>query len=157
MRERCLCGILGTAFHFFFYLLLFVFFYIFFHHLIVLSFAECLRSVWDSSSLFIYFCNSSWFDSYSFGVHYTAATRRWLWIFFYSTKKTNPKPLYFGVTAQLSVSHFQNRVRFQRSVVRPDNVSAFMRLDQHIESSLEKHHSTLRIDEALSHCRTKDV
>lgn len=54
-------------------------------------------------------------------------------------KKKHLEHFYFGETSQLSVSHFQNRVRerYRRIIVRSDNVSAFLRLDQCFESSYE--------------------
>lgn len=64
-------------------------------------FEICLRFFFQPFYLFLL-----WFDSYSVGVHYTAATRRWLWIFFYSRKKktkNNPtKPQATFISSRLS-------------------------------------------------------
>lgn len=114
---------------------------------VTLSFPECLRSVWDFFFFPAYLSIPLhliwlWFDRCT--LHCCHHRRRRLWSFFYSTKKKkNEKKhlqhFYFGETSQLSVSHFQNRVRerYRRIIVRSDNVSAFLRLDQCFESSYE--------------------
>lgn len=115
---------------------------------VTLSFPECLRSVWDFfffSSLFIY---SSSFDlTLIWSVYITLLpppTEATLELLLQHKKKRPKKKkhlehFYFGETSQLSVSHFQNRVRerYRRIIVRSDNVSAFLRLDQCFESSYE--------------------
>lgn len=122
----------------------------FFHHLIVSHvefsrmFEICLRFFFFSS-LFIY---SSSFDlTLIWSVYITLLpppTEATLELLLQHKKKRPKKKkhlehFYFGETSQLSVSHFQNRVRerYRRIIVRSDNVSAFLRLDQCFESSYE--------------------
>lgn len=121
----------------------------FFHHLIVSHvefsrmFEICLRFFFFPAYLSIpLHLIWLWFDRCT--LHCCHHRRRRLWSFFYSTKKKDRKKkhlehFYFGETSQLSVSHFQNRVRerYRRIIVRSDNVSAFLRLDQCFESSYE--------------------
>lgn len=137
-------------------LLLFFLFRFFFPFVFFLSPPHCesrwvFPNVWDLFEIFFFFPAYLsiplhliwlWFDRCT--LHCCHHRRRRLWSFFYSTKKKDRKKkhlehFYFGETSQLSVSHFQNRVRerYRRIIVRSDNVSAFLRLDQCFESSYE--------------------